>query len=248
MIDELHQFLIARGEGADPADAEELLGCLFKDSGEDSEFGRDFLEGLLAYDPRFEQVEPGRWQLAADSILDLPLDRAPLVIVDLESTGQRAEETSVTEIGAARLEGEQETGRFERLVNPGRPIPPYVAKLTGISDSMVADAPPLSKVIGDFVEFSRDAVLVAHNAAFDVALLDHASRSILGGPLCMPSLCTLKLARQLLPDLDKASLELVSAANDNGGKDNISVVLARAIKPFPSSKRSWYTRLFDWFS
>lgn len=54
--------------------------------------------------------------------------------------------------------------------------------------------------------------------------------------------------RKHADDLDKASLELVSAANDNGGKDNISVVLARAIKPFPSSKRSWYTRLFDWFS
>ncbi len=211
MIEEIHQFLLARGDGAEPADAEELLGCLFNDSGEDAEFGREFLEGLLAYDPRFEQVAPGRWQLATGSILDLPLDRAPLVIVDLESTGQRAEETSVTEIGAARLEGEQETGRFERLVNPWRPIPPYVAKLTGISDSMVADAPPLSKVIGDFVEFSRDAVLVAHNAAFDVALLDHASRAILGGPLCMPSLCTLKLARQLLPGLDKASLDALAA-------------------------------------
>lgn len=210
MIQTLHHFLAARQQGdanVEPTGSEELLAQIFSDEGRDEDFGREFLSRLLADDPRFEETAPGRWRLAERSILDIPLAEAPMVVVDLESTGQRAEETSVTEIGAARLEGEREIARFERLVNPGRPIPPYVAQLTGITDAMVADAPPLEEVIGEFVEFARDTVLVAHNAAFDVALLDHASRAMLGRSLGMPSLCTLKLARQLLPDLERASLD-----------------------------------------
>ncbi len=190
------------------ADSEELLALIMVGRGEDTAFGREFLRGLLAEDPRFSESEPGgRWNACDTHVLQLPLDDADLVVVDIETTGQRISETGVTEIGAVRLRGLRPVERFDRLVNPGRPIPPYVAQLTGISDVMVADAPPLAAVLPEFERFARGAVLVAHNAAFDAALLDHHARNILGRPLGLPAVCTLKLARRWLPTLERVSLD-----------------------------------------
>jgi len=205
MIERLYQYLSERPAGAE---GEELLGVIFGRSGGDPVFGRDFLDALLADDPRFVCAPNGlSWSLADKHLLDEPLSEAPFVVVDLETTGQSPEEAGITEIGAVRMHGEREVGRFETLVCPRKPIPPYVATLTGISDAMVADAPGIEEVLPGFVRFAAGAVIVAHNAAFDAALLDRASRRILGKPLGMPSLCTFKLARRLLPDVTKASLD-----------------------------------------
>jgi DNA polymerase-3 subunit epsilon len=206
--DKLHSYLIERADGAG---SEELLSQIFSDKGDDEHFGREFLKGLLAGDPRFtSESDGGHWSLSDDNSLDLPLEQARFVVVDLETTGQSPDTTGITEIGAVRIENGKEVGRFDTLVNPGRPIPPYVAKLTGITDDMVADAPPIEELIQGFVDFSADAILVAHNAAFDAALLDQMTRRILGRPLGLPSLCTLKLTRVLMPELTKASLDALS--------------------------------------
>ncbi len=207
MIEKIHAYLEARPEGAE---AEELLSLVFPDGGDDTAFGSMFLRRLLATDPRFLE-DGGRWYLRQDSLLDRSVDDAPLVVVDLETTGQRQDQGGITEIGAVRLQGRREVGRFETLVDPGRPIPPYVVRLTGISDSMVAGAPRIEEVLPAFLEFAEGAVLVAHNAAFDVALLDRESRRILGRPLGAPSLCTLKLARRLMPELSRASLDALAS-------------------------------------
>jgi len=206
--DKLHNFLSQRSGGAG---SEELLAEIFTDGGEDETFGREFLKGLLAGDPRFSSEADGaHWTLSEHNSLDLPIENARFVVVDLETTGQSPDTTGITEIGAVRIEDGKEVGRFDTLVNPGRTIPPYVAKLTGITDEMVADAPPIEELIGDFVTFAEDAILVAHNAAFDAALLDQVTRRILGRPLGLPSLCTLKLTRCLMPELTKASLDALS--------------------------------------
>ena len=205
MFQRVYEYLKQRPEGAT---SEELLALVLEGPGEDDVFGREFLRGLLAEDPRFNEAEGGGYWHASDThVLQLPLDEADLVVVDIETTGQRISETGVTEIGAVRLRGLQPVERFDRLVNPGRPIPPYVAQLTGISDAMVADAPPLAAVLPEFERFARGAVLVAHNAAFDAALLDHHARNILGRPLGLPAVCTLKLARRWLPALERVSLD-----------------------------------------
>ena len=209
MIEHLYDYLSERPEGAR---SEELLGLIFRDSGADEAFGREFLAALLADDPRFEgEPQAGCWRLADEHLLDEPLCRAAFVVVDLESTGQRPDESGITEIGAVRLHGTEEIARFESLVNPGKPIPPYVASLTGITDAMVAEAPTIGEVLPRFAEFAAGAVVVAHNAAFDVAVLDRASRSVLGRPLGLPSLCTFKLARRLLPEVQRASLDGLAA-------------------------------------
>lgn len=202
----LHQLLQARGGTATAA---EMLDVVFDGRGGDTPFGRSFLGAMLADDPRFRE-DDGLWHLVEEHVLDADLAGAPFVVVDLETTGHRPDDGGVTEIGAIRLEGLREVGRFETLVHPGRSIPSFVTKLTGISDAMVAGAPPLADVIGQFAEFASGAVLVAHNAAFDARLLDHACRRWLGRPLGLPALCTVKLAQRLLPEQRRTSLEALS--------------------------------------
>lgn len=205
MFEVVYRYLKERPEGAT---AEELVSLVLEGPGDDVEFAREFLRGLLAEDPRFYEIEDGsRWSAVDDHVIDAALDEVALVVVDVETTGQRISETGITEIGAVKLRGNRVVDRFDRLVNPGRPIPAYVAQLTGISDAMVADAPPIEEVLPDFEAFARGGVLVAHNAAFDAALLDHHARRILGRPLGLPSVCTLKLARRRMPELERASLD-----------------------------------------
>jgi DNA polymerase-3 subunit epsilon len=186
-----------------------MLDVVFDGRGRDSAFGRHFLAALLADDPRFQE-DDGLWRLVEEHVLDAALASAPFVVVDLETTGHRPDDGGVTEIGAIRLEGLREVGRFETLVHPGRPIPSFVTKLTGISDAMVAGAPPLSDVIGRFADFADGAVLVAHNAAFDARLLDRACRKWLSRPLGLPAVCTVKLAQRLMPEQKRTSLEALS--------------------------------------
>jgi len=205
LFEVVYRYLKERPEGAT---AEELISLVLEGPGDDATFAREFLRGLLAEDPRFYETECGsRWSVVDDHVIDAPLDDVALVVVDVETTGQRISETGITEIGAVKLRGSRVVERFDRLVNPGRPIPSYVAQLTGISDAMVAGAPPIDRVLPDFEEFARGGVLVAHNAAFDAALLDHHARRILGRPLGLPSVCTLKLARRRMPELERASLD-----------------------------------------
>jgi len=202
----LHKLLDAR---AGTATAAEMLDVVFDGRGHDSPFGRSFLAALLSDDPRFRE-DDGLWHLVEEHVLDADLSTAPFVVVDLETTGHRPDDGGVTEIGAIRLEGLREVARFETLVHPGRSIPSFVTKLTGISDAMVANSPPLADVIGGFAEFADGAVLVAHNAAFDARLLDHACRRWLGRPLGLPTLCTVKLAQRLMPEQRRTSLEALS--------------------------------------
>jgi len=201
----VYRYLKERPEGAT---ADEILPLVLEGPGNDAAFGSDFLRGLLAEDPRFFELADGsRWSVVDGHVIDAPLADVDLVVVDVETTGQRISETGITEIGAVKLRGSRVVDRFDRLVNPGRPIPAYVAQLTGISEAMVADAPVIDEVLRDFEVFARGGVLVAHNAAFDAALLDHHARRIWGRPLGLPSVCTLKLARRRMPDLERASLD-----------------------------------------
>lgn len=94
-------------------------------------------------------------------------------VVDLETTGSAADD-SITEIGAVRVCGGDVTGEFQTLVNPRVGIPPLISVLTGITNAMVAGAPPLAEALPSFLEFARGCVLVAHNARFDVGFLKRA--------------------------------------------------------------------------
>ncbi len=105
------------------------------------------------------------------------LGRTDVVVLDIETTGWLPPEAAVTEIGAVRLRGGRPVGQFEALVNPGRPIPAEVAALTGITDALVAGAPPICVVLPEFLAFAGDSVLAAHNAPFDIGFLSAAALS-----------------------------------------------------------------------
>src|ERR1700751_5398718 len=106
-----------------------------------------------------------------------PFDHVDFAIVDLETTGWGPEEATITEIGAGPVRGGRVRAQFSSLVNPGSAIPEPVTELTGISDAMVAAAPPLGTVLADFLAFARVCVLPAHNAPFDVAFLTAACKT-----------------------------------------------------------------------
>ena len=106
--------------------------------------------------------------------LGRPLRDITFCVVDLETTGGSAAGGSmITEVGAVKVRGGEVLGEFQTLVNPHRAIPPFIAVLTGISDSMVAGAPSIEQVLPQFLEFAAGCVLVAHNAPFDVGFLKH---------------------------------------------------------------------------
>src|SRR5262249_49885594 len=149
---------------------------------------------------RFDAVDT-RWRARIHDTLVRGLVDASFVVVDLECGGGVAGRESIIEIGAVRVQGGRIGDTFTTLVDPGRPIAPFVARLTGITDAMIAAAPPIAEALPRFLAFAGDAVLVAHNAAFDVGQLDAAHRWFTGAPLGRPALCTLRLARRLLPDL-----------------------------------------------
>ena len=116
-----------------------------------------------------------RWE-SQRSFDDLgrPLRDVTFCVVDLETTGGSAVAGSmITEVGAVKVRGGEVLGEFQTLVNPSAAIPPFIAVLTGITDRMVADAPPIEQVLPQFLEFAAGCVLVAHNAPFDVGFLRH---------------------------------------------------------------------------
>ena len=128
----------------------------------------------------------------------VPFADLDFVIVDVETTGWEPEDSGITEIGAVRVRRGEIVSEFTSLVNPGTPVPEPIAALTGISDQMLALAPPVAAVLPGLLAFARDGVLTAHNARFDVGFLRAAcTASGLPRP-CYPVVDTLRLARQLM--------------------------------------------------
>ncbi len=132
--------------------------------------------------------------------LGTPLAETTFVVVDLETTGGSPFTCAITEVGAVKVRGGELLGEFQTLVNPGEPIPAFITMLTGISDAMVATAPPIEEVLPSFLEFTGDAVLVAHNAGFDTRFLQTGAERLGYAPLDNPVVCTVRLARRLVRD------------------------------------------------
>ena len=162
---------------------------------------RAIVEKLVEGDSRFFWEGGGLRTAHAGS---LPLDEAPYVVFDVETTGSAAGKGgAITEFGALKLARGEVVDQFSTLVNPGRPIDPFVVRLTGITDRMVADAPSISEVMPRFEEFVEGCVLVGHNVQFDCSFVTAAR-----GGIRLPNevLDTLKLARCLVPGLRRYKL------------------------------------------
>ncbi len=139
--------------------------------------------------------------------LGVPLSDVTFCVVDLETTGGSPADDAITEIGAVKYRGGERLGSFRALVNPRRPIPPYIAHLTGIDDRLVSGEPAIEQVLPAFLEFFRGSVFVAHNAGFDFGFLN-ANCDVLDYPaLPGPPLCTARLARRVVwPDVPNVKL------------------------------------------
>ena len=173
-------------------------------------FARSLLEDVVAQDARLAW-RGARIGLAVEAGEDLPLESARYVVVDLETTGLRPGRAAICEIGAVRVEGLVPTGTFETFVDPGVPLPRVVAALTGIADADLAGAPTQAEAVSRFLAFSGDAVLVAHNARFDVSFLDREVERLTGRRLAAPVIDTVGLARRLLAGrVARASLASLS--------------------------------------
>ncbi|MBA2272908.1 MAG: DEDD exonuclease domain-containing protein, partial [Actinobacteria bacterium] len=130
--------------------------------------------------------------------LGTPLSEVTFCVVDLETTGGSPQTSSISEIGAIKVRCGQVLGSYATLVHPDEPVPAFVGLLTGISDELVADAPAIDAVLPSFLEFLRDAVVVAHNARFDVGFLNAALVRLSYPPLPNPVVDTAALARKVL--------------------------------------------------
>ncbi len=94
-----------------------------------------------------------------------------IVALDLETTGLDPQSDEILEIGAVRFNGKRVEGEWSTLVNPGRMIPPFIAQLTGISNEMVRNAPPIRAVLSDLVDFVGNATVLGHSVRFDLSFL-----------------------------------------------------------------------------
>ncbi len=131
------------------------------------------------------------------------------VAFDIETTGLSDEHDRITEIGAYLFKDGVPGAQFKTYVNPGKPIPPDIQRLTGITDRDVFDAPDEAQAVGAFLDFAGDRPLCAHNADFDVSFIACAAERM-GRAFDPVTIDTLPLSQALLPDLRKFKLDMVS--------------------------------------
>ncbi len=163
------------------------------------------------------------------------------VVFDIETTGFSPTNHQIIEIGAVKVKNGVITEKFSEFVNPHVPIPFEIEKLTGIRDDMVLKAEGIETVLPKFLAFSKDAVMVAHNAAFDMSFI-YANAKRIGISLKKTVVDTVGLARILLPSLNKFKLDNVAkalnvslenhhrAVDDAGATAEIFVKFVRMLK------------------
>ncbi|MGI9189576.1 MAG: 3'-5' exonuclease [Longimicrobiaceae bacterium] len=192
---------------AGPLTSDELARRVLALSGQPAVAAR-VVRTLLGDDPRFLVSSEGVRQLAAEP--PEPAGRLrdhEWAVVDVETTGGAARRGHrVTEIAVVTVAGGEIRDRYATLVNPGRPIPAPISRVTGISDAMVTTAPRFDEVAEEVAGRLRGRIFVAHNAGFDWGFLHEEVRRATG---LMPSgrtLCTVRIARRLLPHLPSRAL------------------------------------------
>ena len=137
---------------------------------------------------------------------DKKIDEEEFVVFDIETTGLNSHTNEIIEIGAVKIKAGRIVDRYSQLINPGRPIPYHITEITSITNEQVANEPKIDEIIGKFVDFIGDAVLVAHNAPFDMGFIKRDIKKYLNIDLQSSVIDTLQMARDLFPDLKKYGL------------------------------------------
>lgn len=144
--------------------------------------------------------------------LGTPLFDVTFCVLDLETTGGSPADSSITEIGAVKVRGGEVLGTFQTLVNPGRPIPPFITILTGITHAMVIEAPAIEEVFPAFLEFCGSAVVVGHNVGFDLRFLQAEAKRLSYPRMDNLVADTCRLARRLIrPEVRNLKLSTLAS-------------------------------------
>jgi DNA polymerase-3 subunit epsilon len=163
---------------------------------------------LLGAHPRVRRLPDSRWDLVAFSGGSPALDACTFAVVDVETTGTRPRSGDrIIEIAIATVTNGRAELALDRLVNPECPIPTFTRRLTGITDDMVRDKQVFGEIANDVVAALAGRVFVAHNMRFDWAFVSAEVHRSLDTVLDGPRICTVKLARRLVPGLRRRNLE-----------------------------------------
>ena len=223
-------FLASRARdflAAGPADVVPLIEHVCQIPGAPRVVAEHMAQALLGERTEFVRGVDGRWRLAErthapyshathprrDDALSQRSDLLSLdyAVVDVETTGSRSwAGDRITEIAVVTVRGGVVAETFETLVNPERSIPAFVTRLTNISWDMVKDAPRFRDICDDVVRAMDGAIFVAHNAQFDWRFVSAEVERATGRQLEGRRLCTVRLARKLLPQLRSRRLDFVA--------------------------------------
>jgi DNA polymerase III subunit epsilon len=207
-----------------PADSRSLIASVCQLSALPDLVAEHMAASLLGGHPRFARTLDGRWRLSeatAPAWRSQPADAEPLLsslsfaVVDVETTGSRPDGGDrITEIAVVTVRDGRIADVYETLVNPERSIPAFITRLTNISWEMVRDKAPFREVCDDVLRVLEGHVFVAHNAAFDWRFVSAEVARTRGRELTGRRLCTVRLARRLLPQLRSRSLDWVARHYD----------------------------------
>ena len=162
---------------------------------------------LLGGDPRFRVSAAGEWTFDDASGARM-LDDLHYAVVDVETTGGGVSKGHrITEFAVVEVVGREIVDQWSTLVNPGRTIPPIVERITGISDGLVHDAPFFEHIAPEVADRLEGRIFVAHNVDFDRSFVHSELVAALGEAPALPPLCTVRLARALLPKLKRRNLD-----------------------------------------
>jgi DNA polymerase-3 subunit epsilon len=187
--------LVEERRGAVPV--EDAARSLFALANLPEGMARSLLDEVVGGDARLSW-RGGCVALAAGVAEQQLLEQASFCVVDLETTGLSPGKSKICEIGAVRVEELELAGEYETLANPRERLPLAVSSLTGIGDAELRRAPSVQLAVRGFLEFAGDAVLVAHNARFDIGFLDREVERLTGRRVAGPVVDTVWLARRLL--------------------------------------------------
>ena len=210
-----------------PADVVDLIGHVCSLPGAPRIVAEHMAHAMFAGRPQFVHNADGRWMLADLTVnpyavtrerprsyghsADESLAGLSYVVVDTETTGGRSLlGDRITEFAAVIVKGGEIVELYETLVNPQRSIPPFVTQLTNITWDMVKNAPTFDRIVPDVLRVLEGNVFVAHNATFDWRFVTTEVSRSTGRQLRGRRLCTVKIARKVLPQLSRRSLDYVA--------------------------------------
>ena len=205
---------------AGPADAVPLIEHVCRLPGAPVAVAEQLALALFTQAPDVRRDPDGRWTLVRERPVAVratreqasrSLDSLTYVVVDVETTGGSPfGGDRITEFGAVTVANGQIADVFETLINPQRPIPPAVTRLTRITWDMVRSAPTIRDVAPRIADVLRGNLFVAHNAAFDWRFVSSELSRYAGQQVAGEKLCTVKLARAVVPNIRRRSLDSLS--------------------------------------